>query len=244
MTYLLFSPGPSFPFLPLCLTPPPPPPPSSDHMQGCASCMLGCFGLLQSTFVSTPTSTYLQSTPACLPTPVPTYAPPQPLYRPPAPSTDPQPTYDDGSSEEKEKGEPYEFEYSVEDPYKGLEFGHNSESDGNVVTGEYHVLLPDGRTQTVSYTADHYNGYQAEVTYEGEAQYPEPQQYAPPQQQYSQPPQQQYSQPPQQQYSQPPQQQYSQPPKQQYSKPPRPRYQKPKPQKPRNRYQPPTPTYG
>ncbi|XP_064118868.1 uncharacterized protein LOC135223883 [Macrobrachium nipponense] len=168
-----------------------------------------------------PRPSYSTPRPAYQP-PVPIYASPQPLYRPP------QPTYDDGSSEEKEKGEPYEFEFAVEDPYNGLEFGHNSESDGNVVTGEYHVLLPDGRTQIVSYTADHYSGYKAEVTYEGEAQYPEPQKYSPP-------PQQQYS---------PPQQQYSQPPRQQYSQPPRPRYQKPKPKKPRNRYQPPTSTYG
>ncbi|XP_068247649.1 cuticle protein 18.6-like [Palaemon carinicauda] len=186
------------------------------------------------------------SRPSYGPPPRPLYRPPQPTYQTPAPPSygppqpiygPPQPAYGQYSSEEE--AEPYEFEYAVEDHYNGLEFGHNSESDGNVVTGEYHVLLPDGRTQIVSYTADDYNGYLAEVTYEGEAQYPEPQQYSPPPQQYSQP--QQYSPPPQQ-YSQPPQQ-YS-PPQQQYSQPPRPRYQKPRTQKPRNRYQPPTSTYG
>ncbi|XP_064118886.1 cuticle protein 19-like [Macrobrachium nipponense] len=74
---------------------------------------------------------------------------------------------------------PFDFEYAVKDDYKGLDFGHNSNSDGNLVTGKYYVLLPDGRTQIVTYTADHYNGYQAEVTYEGEAKYPEPKPYAP-----------------------------------------------------------------
>ncbi|XP_066966818.1 cuticle protein 19-like [Macrobrachium rosenbergii] len=74
---------------------------------------------------------------------------------------------------------PFDFEFAVTDQYKGLDFAHDSQSDGNVVKGEYHVLLPDGRTQIVSYNADSDNGYQAEVTYEGEAQYPEPQPYTP-----------------------------------------------------------------
>ncbi|KAK7073833.1 hypothetical protein SK128_017592, partial [Halocaridina rubra] len=81
--------------------------------------------------------------------------------------------------EEKEKGMPFDFEYAVKDDYKNLDFGHKSNSDGNVVTGEYRVVLPDGRTQIVTYTADHYNGYQAVVRYEGEAKYPEPKPYKP-----------------------------------------------------------------
>ncbi|CAL4064358.1 unnamed protein product, partial [Meganyctiphanes norvegica] len=103
---------------------------------------------------------------------------PQPSY------SAPQPSYQEP---EKEEGMPFDFGYEVEDHYKGLDFDHNSNSDGKVVTGEYRVLLPDGRTQIVTYTADHYNGYQAEVTYEGEAQYPETEAYQAPAQSYKQP---------------------------------------------------------
>lgn len=38
--------------------------------------------------------------------------------------------------------------------------------DGDLATGEYHVLLPDGRTQKVQYEADS-NGYRPMITYEG-----------------------------------------------------------------------------
>ena len=40
---------------------------------------------------------------------------------------------------------------------------------GHAATGSYHVLLPDGRTQSVKYTADHPAGYIADVSYSGYA---------------------------------------------------------------------------
>ncbi|XP_076041822.1 uncharacterized protein LOC143025706 [Oratosquilla oratoria] len=91
--------------------------------------------------------------------PQPSYTPPQPSYSPPQPSySAPEP-------------QPHNFEYAVQD-YEGSDFGHSENSDGQVVTGSYFVNLPDGRRQTVTYTADDYAGYVAQVQYEGEAQYP------------------------------------------------------------------------
>jgi hypothetical protein len=68
---------------------------------------------------------------------------------------------------------PYEFAWAVKDEPTKNDYAHEAKSDGKVVTGSYRVLLPDGRTQIVSYRADE-NGYVADVKYEGEAQYPAP----------------------------------------------------------------------
>ncbi|XP_018017506.1 cuticle protein 19 [Hyalella azteca] len=64
----------------------------------------------------------------------------------------------------------YGFEYTVQDPYSGAEHGHTEQRDGYVTKGAYFVDLPDGRRQTVTYTADEY-GYHPVVTYDGEANY-------------------------------------------------------------------------
>lgn len=74
---------------------------------------------------------------------------------------------------EHEPGMPFDFTYAVKDD-TGNDFSHAAESNGDVVKGEYRTLLPDGRLQIVKYTADWKNGYNAEVTYEGEPSYPEP----------------------------------------------------------------------
>ena len=67
---------------------------------------------------------------------------------------------------------PYAFDYGVRDDYHGTNFGHSEKSDGKEVRGSYTVALPDGRIQKVTYVADHYNGYQAKVSYEGKAKFP------------------------------------------------------------------------
>ncbi|XP_042883550.1 uncharacterized protein LOC122260376, partial [Penaeus japonicus] len=60
---------------------------------------------------------------------------------------------------------PYVFAYSITDPRNGADFGQAEESDGSVVSGQYHVLLPDGRRQMVHYRADPVNGFVSEVEY-------------------------------------------------------------------------------
>ncbi|XP_042894225.1 cuticle protein 21-like [Penaeus japonicus] len=77
----------------------------------------------------------------------------------------PPPTY-------KQPGWPFDFAYAVRDDYSGNDYAHQQTSDGHVTSGSYHVVLPDGRTEMVSFEADHDNGYVANVVYEGEARYP------------------------------------------------------------------------
>ncbi|XP_037079112.1 pro-resilin-like [Pollicipes pollicipes] len=67
---------------------------------------------------------------------------------------------------------PYNYGWSVQEPNSGNEFTHQEGSDGVLTSGQYRVNLPDGRVQVVTYTVQGDSGYQAEVTYEGEAQYP------------------------------------------------------------------------
>merc|ERR1740128_1448726 len=69
---------------------------------------------------------------------------------------------------------PYTYTYAVADDYSKANFQAAETSDGaGNAQGSYSVALPDGRTQHVSYNADGYNGYVAEVTYEGTAVYPD-----------------------------------------------------------------------
>lgn len=80
--------------------------------------------------------------------------------------------------------QPYNFDWAVKEAgyyNDNLDYSHSESSDGKVTTGTYHVVLPDGRTQIVTYRADSY-GYVANVKYEGEAKYPEykPASYATP----------------------------------------------------------------
>merc|ERR1711944_300313 len=86
----------------------------------------------------------------------PAYAP-APAFHPPAPYV-----------EEKLPPQPFAYEYGVADDYSKANFKKTESQDGNgVVTGSFVIALPDGRIQTTTYTADHHNGFVAEVTYEG-----------------------------------------------------------------------------
>merc|ERR1711997_1048277 len=62
---------------------------------------------------------------------------------------------------------PYSYAYEVIDPAGGNAYGHRESSDGTVVEGEYRVVLPDTRTQIVTYSVSAATGYVAEVRYEG-----------------------------------------------------------------------------
>ncbi|XP_046656836.1 repetitive proline-rich cell wall protein 1-like [Daphnia pulicaria] len=68
--------------------------------------------------------------------------------------------------------QPYSFEWAVKDAESYNDYSHSESSDGKVTSGSYRVVLPDGRTQIVTYKDDSY-GYVADVRYEGEARYPE-----------------------------------------------------------------------
>merc|ERR1719192_1149041 len=74
---------------------------------------------------------------------------------------------------EKLPPQPFAYEYGVADDYPKANFkkAESQDASGNVA-GSFTIALPDGRIQTTTYTADHYNGFVAEVTYSGEAQYP------------------------------------------------------------------------
>merc|ERR1719233_468069 len=75
--------------------------------------------------------------------------------------------------EEHYEPSPYGYEYKVHDDKVYLDFGAEEEGDGkDNVHGFYHVQLPDGRLQKVTYTVSSDSGYIADVTYDGEAVHP------------------------------------------------------------------------
>ena len=93
----------------------------------------------------------------------PQYAP-APVYGPaPIPAYGAEPAYPDTVPA-------YNYNYGVADSLSGANFGASEARDGYNTNGEYHVALPDGRLQTVTYNADG-NGYVADVKYSGEPVY-------------------------------------------------------------------------
>merc|ERR1712021_325945 len=64
--------------------------------------------------------------------------------------------------------QPYAYEYGVADDYSKANFKKTETQDANgLVQGSFTIALPDGRIQTTTYTADHVNGFVAEVTCQG-----------------------------------------------------------------------------
>ncbi|KAM3968957.1 uncharacterized protein ACR2FA_002620 [Aphomia sociella] len=59
----------------------------------------------------------------------------------------------------------YNFGYMVNDYQEGTDFGHHEERQEERAQGEYHVVLPDGRKQTVSYEADE-RGFKPQISYQ------------------------------------------------------------------------------
>lgn len=62
----------------------------------------------------------------------------------------------------------YNFGYSVADTITGDSKTREEKRDGDVVSGSYTIADPDGRIRRVVYTADSVNGFQAQVTYDGQ----------------------------------------------------------------------------
>ncbi|XP_063602840.1 pro-resilin-like [Penaeus indicus] len=81
--------------------------------------------------------------------PEPSYQTPEPAYHAPEPAYH-EPEYPDVPPK-------YNYNYAVADGYSGANFAASESRDGYKTEGGYTVDLPDG----------------PEVTYEGEAQYPE-----------------------------------------------------------------------
>merc|ERR1712029_1171226 len=87
------------------------------------------------------------------------YVPQNDQYPEPARAYKPKPIYLE-EEEECLPPQPYTYEYGVSDDYSKAAFAKSeSQNDVGAVTGSYKVNLPDGRIQTVTYTADPVNGY-------------------------------------------------------------------------------------
>ncbi|CAH0718363.1 unnamed protein product, partial [Brenthis ino] len=161
---------------------------NSSAKQMWLSCLLACTAI-SAVFAANeylpPNKGYTYNTPKIpfppnTPRPTPTYRPTRPTYVPPPTAPGPTPTHHDNHDHDHEHDEhhhhhepgmPFDFAYAVNED--GNDYSHNAKSDGDVTRGEYRIALPDGRTQIVKYTADWKNGFNAEVTYEGEARYPD-----------------------------------------------------------------------
>ncbi|XP_057365516.1 uncharacterized protein LOC130686412 [Daphnia carinata] len=67
----------------------------------------------------------------------------------------------------------YSFGYVIKDQDTFNDFEQQEKRDGDVVTGSYRVSLPDGRVQLVNYRSAPETGNIMQVSYEGDAKYPD-----------------------------------------------------------------------
>ena len=95
------------------------------------------------------------------------HLPPRPpSYHGPPPPHHAPPHYDYAYAVKAESTKPF---------YAPLDYGQTESRDGYKTHGAYHVLLPDGRVQTVTYTvADDQSGFVADVKYSGTPHYGPP----------------------------------------------------------------------
>ena len=69
---------------------------------------------------------------------------------------------------------PFSYNYAVNDDYSGTAFtATESDNDLGARAESYSMALPDGRTQTVTYSTNDVYGYVADVSYEGVPSYPQ-----------------------------------------------------------------------
>ena len=62
----------------------------------------------------------------------------------------------------------YSYNYAVDDGPQGPQFSKQEASDGVLTKGEYSVMLPDGRLQTVSYSVTGQGGFSVNVKYKNQ----------------------------------------------------------------------------
>ena len=108
----------------------------------------------------------------------------EPTYHEPSyhePSYHSSPSYHEPAYKDTPPKYKYAYGVDAQDDYKGyVQFGAEEARDGYSTYGSYHVLLPDGRTQHVTYkTEDAYSGNVVDVKYDGKASYHEPAHKAP-----------------------------------------------------------------
>ncbi|XP_022906868.2 pro-resilin-like [Onthophagus taurus] len=75
------------------------------------------------------------------------------------------PSYARSNYEEHSEPANYNFQYDVQEQHEGTDFGHAETRQGEHAQGRYYVTLPDGRKQTVDYTADE-QGFKPQISYE------------------------------------------------------------------------------